>query len=53
MSQQREPWACIFSFSMLAYTKGWWTMNGAPKQVLKVILGSVPNPISVPAIFEV
>ena len=28
-------------------------MNGAPKQVLKVISGSLPSPTSVPAIFEV
>jgi hypothetical protein len=38
---------------MSAYSKGWWTMNGAPKHAEKVISGSIPRPISVPAIFEV
>ncbi len=32
---------------------GWWTMNGPPKQALNVISGSMPRPISVPAILLV
>ena len=38
--------------SIVAYTFGCHTMNGAPKQVLKVAFGSV-TPFSVPATFAV
>jgi hypothetical protein len=52
-SQQAAPCSSIFFRSRSAYTYGWWTMNGPPKQALKVISGSMPRPISVPAILLV
>ncbi len=52
-SQQAAPCWSIFFFSSSAYTYGWWTMNGPPKHVLNVISGSMPRPISVPAILLV
>ena len=51
-SQTRAWCLAMRSLSIFAYTFGCQTMNGAPKQVLKVALGSV-TPFSVPATLAV
>ena len=51
-SHTRAPCRAILSPSILAYTVGWSGRNGAPKQALKVAVGSV-TPASVPATLAV
>lgn len=52
MSQHLAPVLSIRSASMLAYRDGCRTMNGWPKQVEKVGVGST-TPSSVPGVLDV
>ena len=52
-SQQVDAVALDLPPQQVGVDAGWWTMNGAPKQALKVISGSLPRPASVPAILDV